>query len=227
MRNERDAGSTSDDNSDSHQRIIRAATLLFAEHGYHGVSARQIADAVGLNVATVHYHTGGKRELYLDVVRRLYEQEQALVTSVLDAQPADAWTQPARLAQALTRLIAALVDFLDQHPERARLYMHRWLESADEMTPVEAELSLAVHQPLLEVLRRAQRAGAIRDDGDIALLLRSFTWILFGYFVTGPIDWRTWRGDPHAPDSLDAFRTYLRDYLARMLGLPVPAEAAP
>lgn len=205
--------------NESYERIVQTATLLFAERGYHGVSARQIADAVGLNVATVHYHTGGKRELYLSVIRRLYEQEQALVMSVLDAQPAETWTDPARLWTALTLLADALVDFLDQHPERARLYIHRWLEAADEMTPVEAELSLALHRPLLDVLQRAQGTGAIRPDADIELFLRSFTWLLFSYFVTGPIDWRVWRGNPHAPKSLVAFRAYLRDYLARMLGI--------
>jgi AcrR family transcriptional regulator len=205
--------------NESYERIVQTATLLFAERGYHGVSARQIADAVGLNVATVHYHTGGKRELYLSVIRRLYEQEQALVMSVLDAQPAETWTDPARLWTALTSLADALVDFLNQHPERARLYIHRWLEAADEMTPVEAELSLALHRPLLDVLQRAQGTGAIRPDANIELFLRSFTWLLFSYFVTGPIDWRVWRGNPHAPESLVAFRAYLRDYLARMLGI--------
>jgi AcrR family transcriptional regulator len=205
--------------NESHERIVQAATLLFAESGYHGVSARQIADAVGLNVATVHYHTGGKRELYLSVVRRLYEQEQALVARVLDAQPEGAWIDPAQLWLALISLTDALVDFLDQRPERARLYIHRWLEGADELTPVEAELSLALHRPLLEVLQRAQAAGAIRQNVDISLFLRSFTWILFSYFVTGPIDWQRWRGDPHDDVSLAAFRVYLHDYLARMLGV--------
>lgn len=209
--------------AESHERIVQVATLLFAEHGYHGVSARQIADAVGLNVATVHYHTGGKRELYLSVVRRLYEQEMALMASVLDAQPPDAWIHPAQLWIGLTRLVDAFVDFLDQRPERARIYMRRWLEGADEMTPVEAELSLALHRPLLEVLRRAQAAGAIRPDADLSLFLRSFTWMLFSYFVTGPIDWQTWQGDPHAPASLEAYRMYLRDYLARMLGIGATA----
>lgn len=204
---------------ESHERILQAATLLFAEYGYHGVSARQIADAVGLNVATVHYHTGGKRELYLSVVRRLYEQEQALVTRVLDAQPENAWIDPALIWLTLATLTDALVDFLDQRPERARLYVHRWLEGADELTVVEAELSLALHRPLLEALQRAQAAKAIRLDVDIALFLRSFTWILFSYFVTGPIDWQRWRGDPHDPTSLAAFRAYLHDYLARMLGV--------
>lgn len=212
--------------NESYERIMQAATLLFAEHGYHGVSARQIADAVGLNVATVHYHTGGKRELYLRVVRRLYEQERELVARVLADHPADTWTRPAALWLALTALVDALVNFLGQHPERARLYMHRWLERADEMTPVEAELSLALHRPLLDALARAQAAGAIRADADIALFLRSFTWMLFGYFVTGPIDWQTWRGDPHIPASLAAFRAYLRDYLAHMLAIPIVADAS-
>ena len=36
--------------ADSLERIVRAATLLFAEHGYHGVSTREIANAVGLAI---------------------------------------------------------------------------------------------------------------------------------------------------------------------------------
>jgi AcrR family transcriptional regulator len=212
--------------NESHERIVQAATLLFAERGYHGVSARQIAEAVGLNIATVHYHTGGKRELYLSVIRRLYEQEQALVMSVLDAQPAETWTDPARLWTVLTSLADALVDFLDQHPERARLYIHRWLEAADEMTPVEAELSLALHRPLLDVLRRAQEAGAIRSDVDLDLFLRLFSCPIFSYFVIVSIDWSVWRGDPHTPKSLASFRVYLRDYLARMLGIASGTDTA-
>ena len=65
---------------DSVERIIRAATLLFAEQGYHGVSTREIASAVGLNVATVSYHTGSKAELYRQVFERLYLREHDLVT---------------------------------------------------------------------------------------------------------------------------------------------------
>ena len=36
--------------SDSLERILREATLLFAEHGYHGVSTRALAKAVALNI---------------------------------------------------------------------------------------------------------------------------------------------------------------------------------
>jgi len=204
--------------SDSSERIIQTATLLFAEHGYNGVSARQLANAVGLNVATVHYHTGGKRELYLQVVRQLYDQELALVSAALGSQPIEVLTRPAELQAALGNLVDQLVAFLHAHPERAHLYMRRWLEGVDEISPVEAELSLALHRPLLDVLQQAQVAGSIRPDLEVSLFLRSFTWMLFSYFVTGPINWQTWHGDPHATESLRAFRVYLHEYVDHMLG---------
>ncbi|WP_425558522.1 TetR family transcriptional regulator [Kitasatospora albolonga] len=37
----------------SRERIIAAATTLFAEHGYDGTATRTIAAAAGLNIATV------------------------------------------------------------------------------------------------------------------------------------------------------------------------------
>ncbi|NUR62250.1 MAG: helix-turn-helix transcriptional regulator [Catenulispora sp.] len=40
---------------ESRDRIVTAATTLFAEHGYDGTSTRQIAAEAGLNMATVNY----------------------------------------------------------------------------------------------------------------------------------------------------------------------------
>ena len=54
----------------SRERILSAATELFAERGYEATSTRTIAERVGLNIATVAYHVGGKPDLYREVVRR-------------------------------------------------------------------------------------------------------------------------------------------------------------
>jgi AcrR family transcriptional regulator len=44
--------------------ILLAAEKLFAQHGYHAVSIRQIADAAGVPLALVGYHYGAKQELF-------------------------------------------------------------------------------------------------------------------------------------------------------------------
>ncbi len=44
--------------------ILLAAEKLFAQHGYHAVSIRQIADEAGVPLALVGYHYGPKHELF-------------------------------------------------------------------------------------------------------------------------------------------------------------------
>ncbi|WP_165422811.1 TetR/AcrR family transcriptional regulator [Ktedonosporobacter rubrisoli] len=203
----------------SHERILRIATRLFAEHGYHGVSAREIAAATGLNIATVHYHTGGKRELYMQILRSLYQEEQAWVTGVLDHVGADVVKDAQALKSVLGELLDTLIELLQRDLTRPRLYMRRWLEERDELTPFEAELSIAVYKPLYELLAQAQQVGTIRADLDLNVFLRSFYWMLYGYFVTGPVDWTAWWGDPNNRENLQAFKAYLHMYLITMLGL--------
>ncbi|MEV4186774.1 helix-turn-helix domain-containing protein, partial [Streptosporangium canum] len=48
--------------------ILRVATRLFAALGYDATSVSQIAEAAGLDVATLTQQAGGKRELYLAVM---------------------------------------------------------------------------------------------------------------------------------------------------------------
>ena len=69
-------------------------------------------------------------------------------------------------------------------------------------------------------IKRARQAGTIDADGpDIRLLLISFTWVLYGYFTGGPIAWNLAEADPFDPEQIAAFRTFVHDYVRRMLDL--------
>ncbi|MDP3412397.1 MAG: TetR family transcriptional regulator, partial [Polaromonas sp.] len=49
---------------DRKQAILLAAEKLFAKHGYHAVSIRQIADEAAVPLALVGYYYGQKHELF-------------------------------------------------------------------------------------------------------------------------------------------------------------------
>ena len=61
------------DGERTRERILERALPLFAELGYAGASIRKIAREAEVNVATLAYHFGDKRGLYLRVVQRLHE----------------------------------------------------------------------------------------------------------------------------------------------------------
>ncbi len=56
--------------ADTLDRVLIAAEKLFAEHGYHGTTLRQITQAAKANLAAVNYHHGDKESLYLEILRR-------------------------------------------------------------------------------------------------------------------------------------------------------------
>lgn len=52
------------------ERILDAAEELFAQHGYDGVTLRQIASKAGVDVALANYHFGKKLDLFNAVLDR-------------------------------------------------------------------------------------------------------------------------------------------------------------
>lgn len=52
------------EDGDTRDRLLHAATRLFAEKGFAHVTVRELCREAGANVAAVNYHFGGKLELY-------------------------------------------------------------------------------------------------------------------------------------------------------------------
>src|SRR6476660_4344319 len=50
-------------------KIVRAAVLVFAEHGYDGASIRAIVARADVNQAAINYHFGNKEGLYRAVLK--------------------------------------------------------------------------------------------------------------------------------------------------------------
>jgi len=53
---------------DTRDKLIEAATPLFAWKGFAGVSIRELSKAAGVNSALISYYFGGKEGLYADVL---------------------------------------------------------------------------------------------------------------------------------------------------------------
>jgi AcrR family transcriptional regulator len=83
------------------QRIIKAATELFAEHGVAGTSLQMIADAIGVTKAAVYHQFPAKDEIVLAVG----QAELANLETVIAA--AEAETDPNRAREVL---VEGMVD---------------------------------------------------------------------------------------------------------------------
>ena len=68
---------------DTAKKIIAAAVPLFADKGYAGVSVREIIQATGIgNIGAISYYFGGKRELYLAILREHFKNAHRLADMI-------------------------------------------------------------------------------------------------------------------------------------------------
>lgn len=83
-------------------RILEVALALFAERGYAGTSVRDIAEALGVTKAAVHYHFSAKEQIVTALVRPMLEH----LVEVLD-QAAGAPSDPRAVLLGLGDVLAA------------------------------------------------------------------------------------------------------------------------
>ena len=63
-------GAAAPAHGEARARLLAAASRLFAQHGFEGVSVRDIAAEAGVGHAGVNYHFRSKSELYKEVLRK-------------------------------------------------------------------------------------------------------------------------------------------------------------
>ena len=94
---------------DRKQAILLAAEKLFARHGYHVVTIRQIAEEAGVPLALVGYYYGQKHELFHAIFEHWGHtiEERLAGLAALTLDPEDVRTLP-RIIEAFTAPVLAL-----------------------------------------------------------------------------------------------------------------------
>ena len=100
------------------ERLLDAATELFARRGFHATSIRDIAERAGANVASGHYHYGSKSGLYLQVLRRQFANVRLLVDRHGPLPPTAVLHRRSRreLIALLTRRVETMIEVMIAPP---------------------------------------------------------------------------------------------------------------
>ncbi|MET8857536.1 MULTISPECIES: TetR/AcrR family transcriptional regulator [unclassified Streptomyces] len=191
----------------SRERIIAAATALFADHGYDGTSTRRIAAEAGLNMATVAYHVGGKPDLYREVMLRAHLAEQRVLTDALAAFRDLAPTDP---AAAVTGLVDRYLDFCLDQPHIPALWMRRWLSDAAEFADLEAAYARPLIESVRDTVREVIPSGPSTEPADVEMTVHTVLWSTHGFCRSG------------IRAQVPRFRAHLRALVLRDLGLRAP-----
>lgn len=154
--------------NETRNRILDTAERLFATRGYAGVKLRDIAAAVDIHHASLYYYMpGGKKQLFVEVMRRNLERHQHGLRTVIEDADDDLRAQ----------LHAVAGWMIDQPP----LDMGRMKEADMRAISPENASELmqlaydALRGPLVTALVKAQDSGVIQtaDLDMVAMVLVS------------------------------------------------------
>jgi AcrR family transcriptional regulator len=160
--------------SATRESILRAATKVFAKHGYDGGRVEQISKAARSYDRMIYYYFGSKEGLFIAVIeeayRRFNEAEAALALD--EAQP----------AQALTDVIRFVWGYYQKNPEFITLLntenLHRGRHIGKSLRA--SELSSPVIGVTARVLAAGVQQKIFRSDlaaRDVYLMIAAM-----GYF---------------------------------------------
>lgn len=68
--------------TDTRQRILTEAGKLFVSHGYHGVSMREVALAVGVTKPALYHHYADKETLFVAILEDSVGELEQIITAM-------------------------------------------------------------------------------------------------------------------------------------------------
>lgn len=148
------------------ERILNAAEQVFAQHGFTGVSLREITRKAKVNLAAVNYHFGNKETLYGEVIRRRVRPINQARLARLDEALARAGDQPPPLEEILDILIRPVFD-VHRDPARGGEAIVRIISRClTEPLPFMSDLIAAEFHPVLARFSQAirRRAGHLTPE---------------------------------------------------------------
>ena len=138
--------------SPTKRRLYETAMELFGRHGYHAVSIRDIAQALGQQPSAIYFHVPSKQELLYELAlighRGHYE---ALRNSLLEAS--------AEPADQLRVLMRAHVGGHLTYPSMARLTNRELGALTPEQLRVVLDIRMQTEQLFIDVIERGIRLG--------------------------------------------------------------------
>lgn len=162
------------------KKLLTAARLEFARHGFAGARVDEIAMRAGVNKQLVYHYFGDKDALYLAVLEWVYEdireQERRLN---LEGLPPE---------KAIRKLIEASFDHLAANPDFIVLLND---ENRGGARHVRGSTRLeAMHSPLVKsvshILNEGVRAGVFRKGIDPVQLYISIAGLSYFFFSNTP-----------------------------------------
>lgn len=161
------------------RKLVEAAVLCFAEHGYAATSTRQIADRAGVAEATIFRHFKTKQELLERLVTPLLDH---LLVPELNAQEQDVLDRMRDLPSMMRWMMMNRIEYAQRFRPLVRILLQEIPVNTGLRTVVTEHLAAPVARIALAQLDRLT-GGLPEGDPNAMRLVRIVASVLMGYIV--------------------------------------------
>ena len=186
-------------------RVLREARALFTTEGFAAVSMQQIADAAGVNKATLYHHFRDKQDLFVSVMVEEFQRMSAGMSAIV----AVAGSPREQLQRVAEYMLAT------RHSDFGRLSADLRAHVATEQRDRLMAECAAPWEAIRAVVERGVASGEVRDvDPDLVARV-------FFAMVGSQIWWSKFSPERSEPD--DALASVLTDVLLQGIGRTTPS----
>lgn len=140
------------------QRILHAATVLFAVRGAAGTTIRQIADAAGMNSQLIYYYFGDKTGLFHAALEAAAGRVDALLAQVTNGEGS--------LRERLYRFIGDWVSVTLAEAPTIRMLHRAVLEGDEQIVEAVRGYSSRHSTTIVALITEGIAGGTFRSDVD-------------------------------------------------------------
>ena len=161
--------------------ILKAATWLFANRGFHETSMTEVARSARVSKGLIFYHFKTKEELFFAVLNRLLEPY--IIDFAEEASSLDEKSQ-------ILKLIESYLLFVRDNASSVRLFIAQVLhdqDSSDSLTGQVLRLYDGYRTLLADLIARAQEKGLCTREfppqAAVSFLLSMLSGVLIGFLL--------------------------------------------
>lgn len=138
------------------EAILKAASTLIAERGYHAVRVADIAEACGTSTGTVHYYFSAKEDVLNEAlsfyVRRAFDRQSVELRTIDGAR------------ERLLHLFELQLPVAGPVHEEWSAWLQYWAEALlrPELRPLHAEFYARWRETIVRIVERGCREGTFR-----------------------------------------------------------------
>jgi len=178
--------------SETRDKILDAARELFGQHGYDGVSMRQVAEKIEYSPTAIYVHFDDKEDLF----HELCNEDFARLAAEFQNIP-----MPEDSLERLKQIGRSYIEFGIRHPNHYRLMFmtpHPAGELNEEDRQIKGNPEVAAYALLVVSVKQAVEEGRFRDEVSNHDLIAQTLWSAVHGVISlniakcndGWVDWR-------------------------------------